>query len=50
MQDEKYMPVGVQSFEAMRMGNYVYVDKSHFIPKMEKISCAKARLECSRIH
>ena len=40
MQDEKYMPVGVQSFEAMRMGNYVYVDKSHFIPKMEKLSRA----------
>ena len=40
MQDEKYMPIGVQSFEAMITGNYVYVDKSYFIPKMEKLSRA----------
>ena len=40
MQDEKYMPIGVQSFEAMMTGNYVYVDKTHFIPKMEKLSRA----------
>ena len=34
------MPVGVQSFEAMRLGNFVYVDKTHFIPKLEKLSIA----------
>ena len=34
------MPVGVQSFEAMRLGNFVYVDKTQFIPKLEKLSMA----------
>ena len=34
------MPVGVQSFEAMRLGNFVYVDKTQFIPKLEKLSIA----------
>ena len=40
MKDIINMPIGVQSFEAMRMGNYVYVDKSQFIPKIEKLSRA----------
>ena len=34
------MPVGIQSFEAMRLGNFVYVDKTQFIPKLEKLSIA----------
>ena len=40
MQNIRNMPVGVQSFEAMRIGNYVYVDKTHFIPSLERISRA----------
>ena len=40
MQEIRNMPVGVQSFEAMRLGNFVYVDKTHFIPKLEKLSIA----------
>ncbi|MGP1415410.1 MAG: AAA family ATPase [Treponema sp.] len=40
MQKIRNMPVGIQSFEAMRLGNFVYVDKTHFIPKLEKLSIA----------
>jgi len=35
MQEIRNMPVGVQSFEIMRTSPYVYVDKTHFIPKLE---------------
>jgi len=31
------MPIGVQSFDAMRKGSYVYVDKTGFIPSFEKL-------------
>jgi len=34
------MPIGIQSFEAMRTGSYVYVDKTHFIPKLELVGRA----------
>ena len=34
------MPVGVQSFEIMRTSPYVYVDKTHFIPKLEVVGRA----------
>ena len=40
MQDIKYMPIGIQSFEAMRLGSYIYVDKSQFIPKLEVLGRA----------
>ena len=40
MQEIRNMPIGVQSFEAMRLGNFVYVDKTHFIPILEKLSIA----------
>jgi len=40
MQEIRNMPVGVQSFEAMRLGSFVYVDKTQFIPKLEKLSIA----------
>ncbi|MGP1521288.1 MAG: AAA family ATPase [Treponema sp.] len=40
MQKIRNMPIGVQSFEAMRLGNFVYVDKTQFIPKLEKLSIA----------
>ena len=31
------MPIGVQSFDSMRKGSYVYVDKTGFIPSFEKL-------------
>ena len=40
MQEIRNMPVGVQSFEIMRMGSYVYVDKTQFIPILEKLGRA----------
>ena len=35
MQQVRHMPIGIQSFPSMIEGNYVYVDKTHFIPKLE---------------
>ena len=35
MQQKRNMPIGIQSFPSMIEGNYVYVDKTHFIPKLE---------------
>jgi hypothetical protein len=32
--------LGIQSFEAMKLGQYVCVDKTHFIPKLEKLGRA----------
>ena len=40
MQKIRNMPVGVQSFEIMRTSPYVYVDKTHFIPKLEIVGRA----------
>jgi len=40
MQKIRNMPVGVQSFEIMRTSPYVYVDKTHFIPKLEVVGRA----------
>jgi hypothetical protein len=40
MQEIRNMPVGVQSFETIRTCNYVYVDKTHFIPKLEIVGRA----------
>ena len=40
MQKIRNMPVGVQSFEIMRTGSYVYVDKTQFIPKLEVVGRA----------
>ena len=40
MQEIRNMPVGVQSFEIMRTSPYVYVDKTHFIPKLEVVGRA----------
>lgn len=31
------MPAGVQGFSSVIGGNYVYVDKTQFIPKLEKL-------------
>jgi len=40
MQQIRNMPIGIQSFEAMRLGSYIYVDKSQFIPKLEVLGRA----------
>ena len=40
MQKIRNMPVGVQSFEIMRTSPYIYVDKTHFIPKLEIVGRA----------
>ena len=40
MQEERNMPIGIQSFPSMIEGHYVYVDKTHFIPRLEKLGRA----------
>ena len=40
MQEIRNMPIGIQSFSTMIEGNYVYVDKTHFIPSLEKLGRA----------
>ena len=40
MQNERNMPIGVQSFSSMIEGDYLYVDKTQFIPKLEKLGRA----------
>ena len=40
MQEIRHMPIGIQSFTSMIEGNYVYVDKTHFIPKLEVLGRA----------
>ena len=34
------MPIGIQDFPSMIEGNYVYVDKTQFIPSLEKLGRA----------
>ena len=40
MEEIRNMPIGIQSFEAMRLGSYVYVDKTQFISKLQKLGRA----------
>ena len=40
MQEIRNMPIGVQDFPSMIEGNYVYVDKTQFIPSLEKLGRA----------
>ena len=40
MEKIRNMPIGIQDFPLMIEGNYVYVDKTHFIPKLEKLGRA----------
>ena len=40
MENTRDMPIGIQSFEAMRTHSYVYVDKTGFIPMLEKVGRA----------
>ena len=37
---QRNMPIGIQDFPSMIEGNYVYVDKTHFIPSLEKLGRA----------
>ena len=37
---ERNMPIGIQSFPSMIEGHYVYVDKTQFIPRLEKLGRA----------
>ena len=40
MKNTKNMPIGVQDFPTIMEGNYVYVDKTQFIPMLEKVGRA----------
>ena len=40
MQEVRNMPIGIQDFPSMIEGNYVYVDKTQFIPSLEKLGRA----------
>ncbi|MGP1438610.1 MAG: AAA family ATPase [Treponema sp.] len=40
MQEVRNMPIGIQSFPSMIEGHYVYVDKTQFIPRLEKLGRA----------
>ena len=40
MEEIRNMPIGIQSFSSMIEGNYVYVDKTQFIPILEKLGRA----------
>ena len=37
MKNIKNMPIGIQDFPSMMEGNYVYVDKTNLIPKLELV-------------
>ena len=39
MEQRRNIPIGIQSFETMREGSYVYVDKTNFIPSFERLGC-----------
>ncbi|MGC9286997.1 MAG: AAA family ATPase, partial [Hydrogenobaculum sp.] len=32
----KHLPIGIQTFEKIRNGNYYYVDKTMFVKKLEE--------------
>jgi len=40
MQEIRNLPIGIQSFTSMIEGNYIYVDKTQFIPKLEVLGRA----------
>jgi len=39
MEQRRNIPIGIQSFETMRDGSYIYVDKTKFIPSFERLGC-----------
>ena len=36
--EARYLPIGIQDFEKLRKGNYVYVDKTHFVHELARTS------------
>ncbi|HBB13903.1 MAG TPA: AAA family ATPase, partial [Treponema sp.] len=36
--EARYLPIGIQDFEKLRRGNYVYVDKTHFVYELARTS------------
>ncbi len=36
--NERYLPIGIQDFEKLRNGNYVYADKTHLIYQLARTS------------
>ena len=36
--ETRYLPIGIQDFEKLRRGNYVYVDKTHFVYDLTRTS------------
>ncbi|MBP5747809.1 MAG: AAA family ATPase [Treponema sp.] len=36
--EARYLPIGIQDFEKLRRGNYVYVDKTHFVYDLTRTS------------
>ena len=36
--EARYLPIGIQDFEKLRNGNYVYVDKTQFVYELSRTS------------
>jgi len=36
--EERFLPIGIQDFEKLRRGGYVYVDKTGFVYKLARLS------------
>ena len=36
--EERYLPIGIQDFEKLRKGNYVYVDKTEYVWNLTRLS------------
>jgi len=39
MSERRPLPIGIQTFEKIRDGNYVYVDKTQFVEKLARYKC-----------
>lgn len=39
MSERRNLPIGIQTFEKIRVGNYVYVDKTQFVEKLARYKC-----------
>lgn len=39
MGERRNLPIGIQIFEKIRVGNYVYVDKTQFVEKLARYKC-----------
>ena len=36
--EERFLPIGIQDFEKLRRGGYVYVDKTDFVYNLSRLS------------